>query len=502
VVKLPKAALCMGLLGLTLLQMGCSRGESPTELPSTEIPPTSDQSDETPASEASAAQALADFVEVFNAGDEDRLAAFATQRFSSDLISEKGGLEPIRLVLGRIYAEHGRLALREVVQESENSITAWIQSEATGVWFLITLTLEGEAEQSQIVRLDMVPDEGPVDAQGTAAPLTAEEFAALVDTHLDGLEEQGLFSGVVLIAHEGEILLLRAMGPMNEDGDLNNTDTRFALASTSKLFTAAAVVQLADQGLLNLDDPVSMYLPDYPEAMIQGVTVRHLLTHTSGLGSLSYEDIRPLTTIDEMLLAPIEPPVFAPGADFRYSNAGFVLLGGVIERASGQTFWDYLDEHIFQPAGMESTGAFAPDDLPDNTAYGLVYQRLGVRVSNASILPARPGPAGDFYTTAEDMLRFATALQDNTLIGPEFTEEMFTPAVPTGTALYGWTTEYGLGFIISTSGDVVRIGHSGGFPGISSRFAMYPDLGYTVVILSNYDSVGLVLGNWIDSQLH
>jgi CubicO group peptidase (beta-lactamase class C family) len=245
-----------------------------------------------------------------------------------------------------------------------------------------------------------------------------------------------------------------------------------------------------------------MYLPDYPEAMIQGVTVRHLLTHTSGLGSLSYEDIRPLTTIDEMLLAPIEPPVFAPGADFRYSNAGFVLLGGVIERASGQTFWDYLDEHIFQPAGMESTGAFAPDDLPDNTAYGLVYQRLGVRVSNASILPARPGPAGDFYTTAEDMLRFATALQDNTLIGPEFTEEMFTPAVPTGTALYGWTTEYGLGFIISTSGDVVRIGHSGGFPGISSRFAMYPDLGYTVVILSNYDSVGLVLGNWIDSQLH
>jgi CubicO group peptidase (beta-lactamase class C family) len=315
------------------------------------------------------------------------------------------------------------------------------------------------------------------------------------------LEEQGLFSGVVLIAHEGEILLLRAMGPMNEDGDLNNTDTRFALASTSKTFTAAAAVQLADQGLLNLDDPVSDYLPDYPEAMIQGVTVRHLLTHSSGLGSFVYQDIQPLTTIDEMLLTPIEPPAFAPGADFRYSNGGFVLLGGVIERASEQTFWDYLDEHIFQPAGMESTGAFAPDDLPDNTAYGLVFQRLGVRVSNVSLLPTRPGPAGDFFTTAEDMLRFATALQDNTLIGPEFTEEMFTPVVSMDTALPGSTAEYGLGFTITTSGDVVRIGHSGGFPGNSSRFSMYPDLGYTVVILSNYDSVGLVLGNWIDSQL-
>jgi CubicO group peptidase (beta-lactamase class C family) len=315
------------------------------------------------------------------------------------------------------------------------------------------------------------------------------------------LEEQGLFSGVVLIAHEGEILLLRAMGAMNEDGDPNTTDTRFALASTSKTFTAAAAVQLADQGVLNLDDPVSVYLPGYPEAMIQGVTVRHLLTHSSGLGSFIYQDIQPLTTIDEMLLTPIEPPAFPPGADFRYSDGGFVLLGGVIEQASGQTFWDYLDEHIFQPAGMESTGAFAPDGLPDNTAYGLIYQRLGVRVNNASVLPARPGPAGDFYTTAADMLRFATALQDNTLIGPELTEEMFTPAVSMGTALPGSTAEYGLGFTITTSGDIVRIGHSGGFPGISSWFAMYPDLGYTVVTLSNYDSVGLVLGNWIDGQL-
>jgi D-alanyl-D-alanine carboxypeptidase len=500
VVKLPKAALCI-LLGLTLLLVGCSRGESPTEPPSTEMPSTSDQPEEAPASEVSAAQALADFVEVFNAGDEDRLADFAEQRFSSDLISQKGGLQSIRLVLGRIYAEHGRVALREVVQESENSITAWIQSEATGVWFLTTLTLEGEAEQAQIVRLDLIPDEGPADAQGSAAPLTAEEFAALVDAHLDGLEEQGLFSGVVLVAHEGEILLLRAMGPMNGDGDLNNTDTRFALASTSKTFTAAATVQLADRGLLNLDDPVSMYLPDYPETMIQGVTVRHLLTHTSGLGSFYYSDIQPLTTIDEMLQTPIEPPAFAPGADFRYSNGGFVLLGGIIERASGQTYWDYLDEHIFRPAGMANTGAFAPDDLPDNTAYGLVYQRLGVRVSNAGILPARPGPAGDFYTTAEDMLRFATALQDNTLIGSEFTEEMFTPAVSMDITLSGSTAEYGLGFVISTRGDVVRIGHSGGFPGISSWFAMYPDQGYTVVILSNYDSVGVVLGRWIDSQL-
>ncbi|MEJ2151045.1 MAG: serine hydrolase, partial [Chloroflexota bacterium] len=240
-------------------------------------------------------------------------------------------------MLGRIYAEHGRVALREVVQETGDSITAWIQSEATGVWFLTTLTLEGEAEQSQIVRLDMIPDEGPAGVQEPAAPLAAEEFAALVDAHLDGLEEQGLFSGVVLIAHEGEILLLRAMGPMNEDGDLNNTDTRFALASTSKMFTAAAVVQLADQGLLDLDDPVSMYLPDYPEEMIQGVTIRHLLTHTSGLGSFFYSDIQPLTTVDQMLLVPIEPPAFAPGADYRYSNGGFVLLGGVIERASGQT---------------------------------------------------------------------------------------------------------------------------------------------------------------------
>jgi D-alanyl-D-alanine carboxypeptidase len=502
VVRLPKAAISIVLLGFTLLLAGCSRGEPPTEFPSTQIPPTSDQPpDEAPAPETPAAQALADFVDAFNAGDEDHFAAFATQRFSSDLISQKGGLEQIRLVLGRIYAEQGRLAVREVAQESENSITAWVQSEATGFWFLTTLTLEGATEQSQIVRLDMVPDEGPADVQGPTAPLSAEEFAALVDAHLDGLEEQGLFSGVVLVAHEGEILLLRAMGPMNEDGNPNNTDTRFALASTSKTFTAAAVVQLADQGLLDLDDPVSMYLPDYPETMIQEVTVRHLLTHTSGLGSFSYEDIRPLTTIDEMLLKPIEPPAFPPGADFRYSNGGFVLLGAVIERVSGQTFWDYLDEHIFRPAGMESTGAFAPDSLPDNTAYGLAYQRLGVRVSNASILPARPGPAGDFYTTAEDMLHFATALQDNTLIGPAFTEEMFTPAVSVGTAPSGSTTEYGLGFVITTSGDVVRIGHTGGFPGISSWFAMYPDLGYTVVILSNYDSVGLVLGNWIDSQV-
>lgn len=475
-------------------------GQATATVAPAEVMETVEGSGEASAPTTTATQELEDFVEAFNAGDEAALDTFVTERFDLALTMQKGGPNNIKLVLGRIYTEHGRLALREVDSEQPNAITGWLQSEATEVWFHVTLYTQEQADRTRIVRLDMVPDAGPASAQETLEPLSPEDFAALVDAHLDELEAQDLFAGTVLIAHDGDIVLLRALGPINEAGDPNQTDTRIALASTSKMFTATATVQLADRGLLSLDDPLNMYLPDYPEDTIRGITVRNLLNHTSGLGSFSYDDIKPLTTIDQMLLAPIEPAAFPPGFDFRYSNGGYVLLGGVIESASGQTYWDYLQENIFDPAGMTSTGAFEPDNLPENTAYGLVYQSMGVRVSNADLLPARPGPAGDFYTTAEDLLSFALALQNNTLIGPEYTQQMFTPSA-TMTELPGSTAEYGYGFTISTREDVISIGHAGGFPGISSRFAMYPDLGYTLVILSNYDSVAHVLGNWIDGKL-
>jgi D-alanyl-D-alanine carboxypeptidase len=313
---------------------------------------------------------------------------------------------------------------------------------------------------------------------------------------LEQLVQADEFSGVVLVATDQEVLFRFACGQANQSYNIpNQMNTKFNLGSMNKMFTAIAIAQLVEQGKLAFHDPISKYLPDYPGEVAEKVHIHHLLTHTSGMGSYwnerffsSWADLR---TVDEYLpLFQDEPLAFAPGEAFRYSNAGFVVLGAVIERVSGQDYFTYVRKHIYEPAGMDDTEAFEMDRSVPNLALGYTHlnrngeHEPGARRNNVFINVVKGGPAGGGFSTAEDLFKFSLAVRQHRLLSPESTRCLLTgkvarPDKPGVLYGYGWQQ-------VTMNGDQI-VGHSGGAPGISAQLDIYLQGGYTVVVLANYD---------------
>ncbi|MEO6689324.1 MAG: serine hydrolase domain-containing protein [Dokdonella sp.] len=299
------------------------------------------------------------------------------------------------------------------------------------------------------------------------------------------LAEQDQFSGVVLVARNDHLLLHKAWGLADRERRRPVTlDTRFRIGSMDKMFTSIAALQLIEKGALSLEGTVGAYLPEYPSKDIAAkVTIRHLLGHAGGTGDFfgpefdaHRESLK--THTDYIALFGARPPEFEPGSEFRYSNYGMILLGAIIERVSGQSYYDYVRERVFKPAHMDATG-FEPEktDVPHRSRG---YTRTkGAWVSNASTLPLRGTAAGGGYSTAGDLLRFAKALQSNVLVSKASFDLATTPS--------HMSPGYGFGFEVSGEGTLHRVGHSGGAPGQNGEMRIYPDLGVVVIALSNLD---------------
>ena len=245
---------------------------------------------------------------------------------------------------------------------------------------------------------------------------------------------------MVVLAKGDTRVFERAYGMADREAGVRNAlDTRFNLGSINKAFTAVAIRQLAGAGKLALTDTLIRHLPDYPNRDVAGsVTIAQLLEHTSGIGGNSFAaplrgsrgDLR--TTADFLALFAHEPLQFEPGSRRQYSNAGYVVLGAVIERLSRMSYYDYVRTHIYEPAGMSRTAHFAVDSLPDNTAIGYTSgertggvtnggarsggERAALR-RNSDLLPGRGSSAGGGYSTAPDLLRLLNALRDGKIFG-------------------------------------------------------------------------------------
>ncbi len=320
--------------------------------------------------------------------------------------------------------------------------------------------------------------------------------AALLDERAQADE----FSGSVLIARNGTALLERSYGYASKGyGIRNQVDTLFNIGSMSKMFTAVSIVQLAEQGKLSFDDVVSRHLPDYPSEVANRVTIHHLLTHTSGMGTFwnaSYEAVRTsLRSVSDYLPLFVDDPLEGvPGERFKYSNAGYIVLGAIVEQLSGVSYDDYVGEHIYERSGMTHSGAWGLDEDVPNRAIGYVrdgqentgkgqYPRTNLLVSST-----RGSPAGGSYSTVYDLLRFAQALHSHQLLSDEFTRFLLQPRVAMGP---GGAASYAYGFGCHEVGGIRIVGHNGGAPGVGAQFDMYLGLGYTVVLLSNYGAGGL-----------
>lgn len=325
------------------------------------------------------------------------------------------------------------------------------------------------------------------------APISEAALVRQVKAYVGQLVAEEKFSGALLIAKDGKPLLTQAFGLASIAHQVpNRIDTKFNLGSMNKMFTAVAIAQLAEQGKLAFDDPLAKHLPDYPnQDVATKVTIHHLLTHTSGLADyfndkfMEASRARFRTVQDFFPLFVDEPLLFEPGSRWEYSNSNFMVLGAIVEAVSGQRYFDYVREHIYQPAGMINTDAYELDHEIPNLATG--YTRApgdSEWRNNLFVHVIKGGPAGGGYSTVEDLFHFAQALTDHQLLSAESTTLITTGKV----ALPGSDdAQYAYGFGEEMVNGYRRFGHSGGFQGINSQLNIYPDLGYVVAVMGNYD---------------
>ena len=323
----------------------------------------------------------------------------------------------------------------------------------------------------------------------------ARQIEALVARHA----ELDLFSGTVLVADHGKIVYAGAHGEANKDHRIpNRLDTRYNIGSIGKTFTAVAIMQLVEAGKLRLDDKLSKFLPDFPFPEKDTITIQQLLNHSSGLGDYmehaDYKRTMPgIDAIADILpLVYTQKPLFAPGERFGYSNSGMVVLGAVIEKASGLSYPDYLQRHVFAPVGMKDSHLAQEDDVLANRSIGYIAKPDGgYRANVREIMPASAD--GGLRTTAPDLLRFDQALNGNALLNAESRQRMFTPFGPAPFYASGWFTKRVEGHL--------AVGHGGGAPGINAEFRRYPDDGLAVIVLSNYDMGATPLAEAIEKAL-
>ena len=297
------------------------------------------------------------------------------------------------------------------------------------------------------------------------APVAAPELARRLGALVDSLAQARQFSGVVLLAQGDRVVFQRAYGLADRaTGRANTVDTKFNLGSINKLFTMVAVRQLELAGKLALDSTIAAYWPDYPNPDVaRQVTIRELLSHRAGLGGDIFGD--PVTRrgfrrlrdyLPQFAGAPLQ---FTPGSDTRYCNVCYVVLGLLVERVSGEDYYDYVRTHIYALAGMTATAHFSTDSLPPNTAIGYTNGRndtldAATAWPNTDSLPRRGSSAGGGYSTAGDLLRYVVAAHAGRIPGgPEN----------------------------------ARFGFAGGTDGVNSMVEAGMPGDYTIVVLTNLD---------------
>ena len=325
--------------------------------------------------------------------------------------------------------------------------------------------------------------------QLTFAQSKAEEVDKLVQLY----HEYGQFNGSALVAEEGKIVYQKGVGMANmEWGIPNQTNTKHRLGSITKQFTAMLLLQLAEEGKLDLQAPISNYLPDYPNEHNPKITTHHLLTHTSGIpnytafpGFFRDQSRDPYTPDDFVKKFADKELEFTPGEKFNYSNSGYFLLGVIVEKVSGKTYEEMLQEKIFTPLSMNDSGYDHHDEILKNRATG--YEKQGNNYINSKYLDMSiPYAAGSLYSTVEDLYLWDQALYTNKMLSKEYMELYFKPYIP---AFGGTNYAYGWGVgkdVIGNSKDsIYTISHGGGINGFNTIISRGPSDKSLVVLLNN-----------------
>ena len=434
---------------------------------------------QTPFPDTPAAHLFSAWLDAFNSGDKEVLLKFLQT-------NRPEGVAHIDDAMG-FRKQTGGFEFKKAEESTATKFTGIVKERASDQFARFTIEVEA-AEPHHITKLDLraipTPPEFPI-----ARMSEAEALAALREK-LEKAAAADEFSGAALVAKNGKPIFSQAYGLADREKKIpNKLGTRFRIGSMNKMFTAVATLQLVEAGKIKLTDPIGKYLTDYPnKELASKVTIHQLLTHTGGTGDFfgpqfDAHRLELRTLQDYVKLYGNRGMEFEPGSRWAYSNYGFLLLGVLVEKVSGQNYYDYVAEHIYKPAGMISTASLAEDQSVADRSVGYMKPDGGGDWRpNKDTLPYRGTSAGGGYSTVEDLLAFANALQAHKLLNEKSTELLTTGKVETPGG-----GKYAYGFGETMEGGVRCFGHGGGAPGMNGNLDICPESGYIIAVLANLD---------------
>lgn len=422
-----------------------------------------------------------------NAGSPEQIRQWVPTILSSSADPNAGDLFPKQLALAA--RDSGGVDFVDArTQGPPGMLVVTVKGRRSGQ--LVGIVLLPDPEQpGKLVMADLFPVDDPaLYADWPEAASSQAEIVRLTGAALDHLVKSNDFSGCVTVTDGANTILdeCRGLAERRFNVPIDHA-TKFHIGSMNKMFTAVAIAQLVEAGKLSWNDTLAMRVPEYPDqAAASKISVWQLVRHMSGLGDFLVPELyenreKFVDPADYLELIARQPIVGEPDTEWSYSNAGYMLLGRIIENASGQSYTDYIQHHVFAPAGMTDSGYDRVDDIVPKLAVG--YFREGPFSTEWKAdwlkVPYSASPAGGGYSTNADLLRFSAALRGGKLVKPATLEKMFESPVPFGPGGYA----AGFGDRVS-NGRHIR-GHAGGIEGTDANLAIVWETGATVALTSN-----------------
>jgi len=431
-------------------------------------------------STAAVVRLVKDWVEAINSADDPAYLRFVEERGPVQMGNDrKQWLEFRDFLRGMEYCG--------VKSASAGTVELWVfdsNFDSYGIWrFEPGATEAGKTKFAGGSFTDEVPP-------GAARPakLALPALIEAIDARAASRTARDQFSGAILLAQGGRVLFEKAYGLADRSNRRpNRLDTQFRFGSMGKMFTAVAIMQLAERGKIDLEAPIGRYLANYPNRDIATkVTVAHLLSHTGGAGNIFGPDFDRKkaslrTTKDYVDLYGARAPEFAAGSRQSYSNFGFILLGRIVEEVSGLGYDDYIERNIFKPVGMASTGNRPESEVLPRRAVS--YTGSGAQLKSAADMhPLNGTAAGGGYATVGDFNRFVRGLLSHKLLRAETLQKLIDGGVKTAEGKFAG---FDFGETVPDAGRF--IGHGGGAPGMSGQLQHFLNSGVTLIVLANRD---------------
>ena len=429
------------------------------------------------------------FIKIFNNGSRISVIDYLSENMSKDRIIRYGLDAHVGVFLNN-QNTYGELKVLKLLPLANNAEQALVISKNNQQTYILNINKEKIPPHKINYFTMQTPEQitTPTDA------ISASGLSQELSLFLKKLDDNEAFSGSILIAKGNDILHKGSVGLANKEWQIeNHANTKFSLGSMNKMFTAIATLQLIEKNKLKFEDKLAQFVDEswLPEGDVEKITVRHLLTHTSGLGNFFNDEFnrsnkeiyRDLNAYKPLISQ--TPLSFTPGTRNRYSNSGMLMLGLIIEKVSGKTYFDYIQENIYDVANMSMSGSFELDSTTANMASGYLKRMHSDNWVNSIYTRAIKGsPAGGGFSTIDDLYHFSLALTQFKLLGKELTEAAYSEKTQYNSAFW-----YGYGFSISGELDNRVIGHGGSYLGVDARLDIHLDSGIVVVILANQSNV-------------